>query len=75
MNVGELVSVLICAFFAVLLIWEPVQIFWTKHTWREEHGLYVRDYAPLREWAFDSVRLLLFVAVWVGIIWFLYPIL
>lgn len=39
---------LVAVFVVVILLWEPLQSFWTKRTWREEQGLFVRDYTALR---------------------------
>lgn len=58
--IGDTICLAVLAFFAVLLLWEPAQNFWRKHTLREG----VRDYVSLREWAGGVLRILLIVALY-----------
>lgn len=54
-NIIDFIEGLIYAIAVVaiagIFLWEPIQTFWTKHTWRETNGLFVRDYSLLRAWA------------------------
>ena len=65
-------AVAVGVLFLGCLVGDPLIRFWQRHTCREENGLLVRDYEPLRQWAQNILEKLAIAALVIGLICLLY---